>query len=128
MSEEPDVRESRHDEHNGRHDSNALTLLAISTAFLAAIMLIADVPDILVSGNANKSQNPVNVAAALLAVAAYGMIAWAVRAIVTMDEESREDPNSEKRDLLRRSFNLLMFMALGTGLFMTATAIFALLS
>ena len=126
MSEEPEVRESRHDEYNGRHDSNALTLLAISTAFLAAIMLIADVPDILVSGNANK--NPLNVAAALLAIAAYGMIAWAVRAIVTMDEESRETPNSEKRDLLRRSFNLLMLMAGGTGLFMTATAIFALLS
>ena len=66
MPEEPEVRESRHDEYNGRHDSNALTLLAISTAFLAAIMLIADVPDILVNGDVNQNQNPLNVAAALL--------------------------------------------------------------
>ena len=127
MPEDTDTVESRANVYGGRHDSNALTLLAIATAFLAAVMIITDVPDILAKGDVDKEESPLNVAAALLSVAVYGTIAWAIRAVVTMEEETRESPDAEKRDLIRRSFSLLILMAVGTGFFMTASAISALL-
>ena len=104
-------------EEQDKHlDIMALTIFTIATAFLAAAMFIADLPDALRAAARSEEVNPFSIAIAIIAIIGYPPTAIMARMAVMNREPDTASRVKTKRELCDYSMLTITVMASTTAL------------
>ena len=104
-------------EEQDKHlDIVALTIFTIATAFLAAAMFIADLPDALKAAAKDEPVNPFGISIAIIAIVGYPPTAFMARMAVMNREPDAASRLKAKRELCDYSLITIMVMASVTAL------------